>query len=281
MPRILLLSCCLLLCAAVSTGAESLCPVEGPGAPKILFHKTSKFGEVFVVEVGGYRHLRFGSACGFDQSSVSLSNPQEVATEYVRLAALSLALAAENDHILMIGLGGGTFSNLTARALPGAQIDAVDVDPVVVEAAKRFFGVRTSERYRIHVADAAEFLAKSKQRYDVIFLDTYGGEGMPAHLGTRDYFESVVKRLRPGGVVVANFGLDEPGQYIALARRLGAAAGDALCVSGVEEANLVVFAGPPETLRGGDLVESAAEFDETGRFPFSLVELALGMRDCL
>ena len=175
MWRTLLCSLVLALCGAVPALAELSCLSQGPRAPEVLFQKASKFGEIFVVEQDGYRHLRFGSACGFDQSSVSTSDPAEVATEYVRLAALSFALAAGKGHVLMIGLGGGTFSNLVARAWPTAQIDAVDVDPVVIEAATRFFGVEPSARYRVHVADAAAFLANDEKHYDVVFLDTYSG----------------------------------------------------------------------------------------------------------
>jgi spermidine synthase len=261
--------------------AEPPCASEGPTAPRVLFQKASKFGRVYVVEQGGMRHLRFGSACGFDQSSVSTSKPKQVVTEYVRLATLSLALAVETDRILMIGLGGGSFSNLVVQGWPDAQIDAVEIDPVVVEAAERFFGVRPSPTFRIHTADGAAFLARGQQDYDVIFLDTYSGEGMPAHLATSEYFESVARHLRRGGVVVANFGLDEPGQYIALAGRGAAPARGAPGGSGHEDANLVVFAGKRETLRRDDPLSLAAALDQQDRLPFSLAELALGVRDCL
>ncbi|HKJ24713.1 MAG TPA: fused MFS/spermidine synthase, partial [Myxococcota bacterium] len=238
----------LALAAAAPSRAEPPCAPEGPPSLLVRFVAPSPSGRVFVVDGPRCRYLRFGSPFGVDQSVVSLADPGAVPTEYVRLAALGLALARAPERVLILGLGGGSFARLVARARPDAEIDSVELDPVVVEAAARFFGVAPSARHRIHVADAAEFLARGGARFDLVFLDTYGGDGLPERLGTEAYFASAVARLRPGGVVVANFGVGEPAEYVALARRLRAAAGGARCLSGREEANLVVFAAPDATL---------------------------------
>ncbi|MBW2316893.1 MAG: fused MFS/spermidine synthase [Deltaproteobacteria bacterium] len=271
----------LLVLAATPASAETPCTPEGPQALRVRFLEASISGVVFVVDGPRCRYLRFGSPFGTDQSVISLTDPDAVPTEYVRLATLGLALARRTERVLLVGLGGGTFTNLVRRVRPGAEIDAVELDPVVVEAATRFFGVEPSPRHRIHVADAADFLAKTERRFDLVFLDTYDGEGMPAHLATEAYFTSAVRRLRPGGVVVANFGVGEPMDYVALARRLRAAAGDALCISGREEANLVVLAGAADTLRRRDVATGAAQLDAEGRLPFRLGDLAGRLRDCL
>jgi spermidine synthase len=281
MLRHLALALGLLTSSLAPASAQPPCAPDGPQAPLVRFRQASIFGDVLVVEAAGYRHLRFGSPCGNDQSTVSLSDRNAIVTEYVRLAAVGLALPRRTEHVLMIGLGGGTFTNLVKRLRSGAEIDAVDLNPVVLEAATRFFGVRPSASYRLHVADGAEFLEETERSFDLVFLDTYGADGMPERLGTQAYFESAVKRLRPGGVVVANFGLDEPTTYIALARRLRAAAGDALCLSGREDANLVVFAGSPETLRAEPIAARAQRLDAEAGLPFSLGDLAIRVRECL
>jgi spermidine synthase len=273
----------LLLGLAVTAPArgDEICPPSGPRSLLVRFVAPSVSGRVFVVDGPRCRYLRFGSPFGVDQSVASLADPDAVPTEYVRIAALGLAMAQRSERVLMVGLGGGSFVRLAARAWPDAEIDSVELDPVVVEAARRYFGVAPSQRHRIHVADAAEFLAQGERRFDLVFLDTYGSDGLPPRLASEAYFASAVARLRPGGVVVANFGVGEPGRYVALARRLRAAAGDARCLSGHEEANLVVFAGPSETLRDPAAAGRIARIDAEGRLPFRLADLAPRLRDCL
>lgn len=281
MRRALLLGLGLLGSALAPAAADPPCPAEGPTALRVRFLKPSISGTVFVVDGPRCRYLRFDSPFGTDQSVAVLADPDVVATEYVRLAALGLALPRRTERILVLGLGGGTFTRLAARARPDAEIDAVELDPAVVEAATRFFGVTRSARRRVHVADAAAFIAGDGPRFDLIFLDTYASDGMPARLGSNAYFTAVVRRLRPGGLVVANFGVGEPQRYVELARRLRAAAGDALCLSGHEDANLVVFAGAAETLRSEGIATRAERLDAEGRLPFRLAELAPRVRECL
>ena len=41
----------------------------------------------------------------------------------------------------MIGLGAGSISTYLARAMPDAQIDVVELDPGVIAAGKKYFGL--------------------------------------------------------------------------------------------------------------------------------------------
>ena len=106
-------------------------------------------------------------------------NPRAVPVEYVRYALLGLAHHGRPARVLMVGLGGGTFTTLVHRALPGASVDAVEIDPVVVEAARAWFDLREDARYRVHVADAADWLRRDRGAYDYVLLDAYAGEDIP------------------------------------------------------------------------------------------------------
>jgi spermidine synthase len=272
--------------------AATLCPPEGPRSLLVRFVADSGSGSgagagrVFVVDGPRCRYLRFGSPFGIDQSVASLADPEAVPTEYVRIAALGLAVPRRIERVATIGLGGGAFPRLVLRAAPDAELDSVEVDPAVVEAAARFFGVAAGPRHRVHVADAAEFLARDGldgdgPRFDLLFLDTYDADGLPERLATGSYFASAAARLRPGGVLVANLGVGDPVEYVTLARRLRAAAGDTRCLSAREEANLVVFAAAPETLADPTFAERVARLDATRRLPFRLADLAPRLRPCL
>lgn len=224
--------------------------------------------------------LRFGSPCGHDQSTLRLAEPSAVLAEYLRIATLGLALARRHERILMLGLGGGVWTNLVSRVLPGAHIAAVDIDPLVVWIAQRYFGFEVTERYRLHVADALDFARSARGRYDVVFVDLYTDEGTPAHLATREFFEAAGALLRPSGVLVANFGLGRAEAYLRSAGTLGDALGAVACVSAESEANLVAFAGTPDVLAVDAAVARSAELDGELDLGFALAPIAQRLRPC-
>src|SRR6188474_1601368 len=130
---------------------------------QILFDRTSPFGRVLVIDEGPRRVMRFGSPSASEQSAIEPANPRAVPVEYVRYALLGLAYhpLGRPRRVLMVGLGGGTFTTLVHRALPDVTIDVVEIDPVVVAAARAHFGLREGARYRVHVADAADWMTRA------------------------------------------------------------------------------------------------------------------------
>ena len=153
---------------------------------------------MIVVETERLRALRFDDINGVDQSIVSLDDPASVPMEYVRYAGMGLLFVPEPRAVLMIGLGGGSFSDLMHRVLPNARVDVVEINPVVIEAAKRFFGLVEDGKYRVHLADGAAFVRNTKVRYDIVLADGGTGDGLiPEHLTTDRYFSALRERLTP------------------------------------------------------------------------------------
>jgi len=165
---------------------------------------------VLVIDEGPRRVMRFGSPSASDQSAIEPGNPRAVPVEYVRYALIGLAHHGRPRRVLMVGLGGGTFTTLVHRALPDVTIDAVEIDPVVVAAARAHFGLHDDERYRVHVADAVDWMGQGQSNesgesglttYDYVLLDAYAGEEIPAALGTEAFFRAVARAfaavLRP------------------------------------------------------------------------------------
>lgn len=185
----------------------SLALVAGAAQEKLLFARHSEFaGKVLVVDDGTYRIMRFrdqGQDC--EQSRCELARPDHLVLEYTRLQLLGLTfLPAPPKKILVIGLGGGSLSKALYRMYPEALVDSVEIDPVVVEAAKRFFFYKESRRVRTFTCDAVDFVKRGHERYDIIFLDAFDGLDVPEPLRTREFYLEVARLLAPDGVVVAN-----------------------------------------------------------------------------
>ncbi|MDO8545624.1 MAG: fused MFS/spermidine synthase [Opitutaceae bacterium] len=172
--------------------------------PRILYEKPSAFGTVIVTEEAGLRTLLFERG-GAKQSVVKIGDPRHLELAYAPVAFTGLALcAAEPRRALVVGLGGGTLPMFFRAYYPDATIDAVDIDPAVVQVARTYFGFREDDRMRAVVGDGREFIEKTRQPYDIIFLDAFGSDSVPAHLTTEEFLRAVRRALRPDGVVVGN-----------------------------------------------------------------------------
>ena len=124
--------------------------------------------------------------------------------------ALTALLPTPHDgrtDILIVGLAGGTVSNLITRRLspllPDFPITGIELDPVVIEVADRFFGLDRSHLETI-AADGRTWLRASDRDFDLIILDAYRQPSIPDHLATVEYFEEVRAHLAPDGLAVLN-----------------------------------------------------------------------------
>jgi spermidine synthase len=175
-----------------------------PGAGTVLYQKTSAYNTVIVTDEGdGLRALRFAHD-GVRQSLVKLGDPEHLGLAYLRVALAGLALCAEPQRILVLGLGGGSLPAFLRRHYPQAEIDAVDIDAEVARVAKEYFGFREDARMRVHIADGRRFIEAVRRPYDAIYLDAFGASAVPPHLVTAEFLAAVRGALRAGGVAVGN-----------------------------------------------------------------------------
>ena len=172
-------------------------------AENTLFEKEGPFGWVIVTEDRNLRTLQFERG-GARQTVVRLGDPAHRELPYAPVALTGLALCEAPRRVLVVGLGGGTLPMFIRHYYPAAIIDGVDINPDVVEAARKYLGFREDARMRGIVADGRRFIEETKEPYDVIFLDAFGADSVPPPLSTVEFLRAVRKALRPDGVVVGN-----------------------------------------------------------------------------
>ena len=80
----------------------------------------------------------------------------------------------------------------------------VEVNADVI-ALRGEFEVSEDERLAIIQADAAEFLPTAEGDADVVLRDGFDAAGIAPAFLDRDFYQAARRRLRPGGVLVANF----------------------------------------------------------------------------
>lgn len=188
----------LLLVTAATPALSS--PIRLP-QQRIIYEKDSAYHQINVLEDGVNRYLRFNRSF---QGGMVLKNPHESPFLYTSYAHLAFVFTPNIRRVLLIGLGAGTIPKRFLRDYPDVVADSIELDPAVVDVARRFFEVREDGRHRIIVQDGRVYLRRVEAKYDLIILDAYFAEGIPFHLATREFLEIVRDRLTPGGLVVSN-----------------------------------------------------------------------------
>jgi len=118
---------------------------------------------------------------------------------------LPLLLHPDPKRVLVIGLGSGVTAGAVALH-PVEEIDLVEIEPAVVEAAG-FFAKENREvlsdpRVRLAIADGRNFLLASERGYDVIISEPSNpwlrGIG---NLFSVEFYELAARHLEPKGII--------------------------------------------------------------------------------
>src|SRR6266702_7324157 len=140
----------------------------GCTAQTVIYEKTSPYNTIIVTEDHkGMRTLLFERGGG-RQSVVKPGDPDHLELPYARVALAGLALCEEPRRILVIGLGGGSLPMFLRKHYPAAGIDVAEIDPDVVDVAKKYFGFREDERMHAYIGDGRQFIENVRQGYDII-----------------------------------------------------------------------------------------------------------------
>jgi spermidine synthase len=115
-----------------------------------------------------------------------------------------LAFKTNAERVLVVGLGGGSIPKKYHKEFPAMAIDVAEIDPEVIEVAKKHFSFKETPTLRAYAQDGRLFITRTKLRYDIILLDAYFRDAVPFHLTTREFFATAGQKLSPDGVVVIN-----------------------------------------------------------------------------
>lgn len=188
----------IILLLILGYAAES--PVEKWGGA--LIEKESQYSNIRVTESNGFRTLYID---GTVHSIMNVENPDGLELYYTRLFHVANLINPNIDSVLFVGGGGFSGPKSFLAAYPGMSVDVVEIDPDVVEVAKRYFALKDDPNLTVYAEDARHYLARTAKKYDAVILDAYSGSSIPFHLLTLEYYNLLNDRLSADGVVVLNF----------------------------------------------------------------------------
>jgi SAM-dependent methyltransferase len=99
---------------------------------------------------------------------------------------------------LQVGLGAGGTARLLARH--GLAVTTIEANPDIAALASTH--LRASGR--VLVGDGRAVWRRLDERFDVVVLDAFQGEGLASHLLTREAFTELRGLLAPGGIVAVH-----------------------------------------------------------------------------
>ena len=160
------------------------------------------------------------------------------------------------ENVLVLGAGSGT--DVAAALKHGAiHVDAVEIDPVIVQLGREYHPDRpySDPRVNVIIDDARHFLRTTTKKYDLVVFalidsltlqSSFSGVRLESYMFTEEAFQAVRDRLAPNGLLVVYNYFREPWLVDRLANISAAAFGQEPRVH-VHEARAylgVLMAGP-------------------------------------
>jgi spermidine synthase len=210
-----------------------------PALSNIVALLVNGYDKPRVYEEGGIRCLRFGN--GVAQSEMRLAAPLELALSYTRLMLGFVLFNAAPEHILLVGLGGGSLSKYCYQQFPHARITTLEINPDVIALREQFLIPADDARFQVIQADASDYLARHDVLADVILLDAYDATGLPECICSTAFYSDCWRALSDRGVLVANLWRDVPALEIYLTRLRGIFDGRVWWSRPHDTNNLIVF----------------------------------------
>jgi spermidine synthase len=189
----------------------------------ILYTGDTAFQKVVIAESCNYGRILFMD--GAVQSAA-----EDEAIYHEMLVQPAMVLHPNPRDVLIIGGGeGATLREVLAHRVVRAAT-MVDIDREAVELCREYLptwhrGAFEDRRARLIFADGRTFVEASDDFYDVVIIDVVDmlENGPALRLYTRQFYEALRKRLRPGGIIMVQgleFSFSDYKQHVALSRTL-------------------------------------------------------------
>jgi spermidine synthase len=180
-------------------------PSEAEEGQRLLESRESLYNNIYVYQQSNLISLTFGyNRRIYEESLYNTLDDEDLPVTYTRFMTAGLIYPKKIERILEIGFGGGRTSWYLHRFLPAVPVTSVELDPAVLDLARKYFHIRDEANFTVATSDGRTFLKNSNEHYDVILVDAYRGPFVPFHLLTKEFYTLAKEHLSEGGVLVQN-----------------------------------------------------------------------------
>jgi len=229
-----------------------------------------RFAPVTFSEEGGVRFLHFGTE--WVQGAMRLRHPWRLELEYAQQMMAWLLFLDAPARIVQLGLGSAALTKFCYRQFPGSRIEAVELNPAVVIAARSMFALPQDDaRLRVLESDAWDFVNDAQQRESigVMQIDLYDATARGPVLDSVAFYRACRDCLSSPGMLSVNLFGDHPSFERNLKHLRTAFEGRVIALPEVHEGNRVVlaFKGPALSFSEAQLAARALHLEDTTELP--------------
>ena len=168
-----------------------------------IHRKVNDDVSVEVSEIDGIRSLHLGSVTV--QSSMRLSDPVELVLSYTRAMMAFQLFLPRPQHVVMIGLGGGSLAKHVFHRMPWTRTTVIEQQPQVIVAARQYFHVPgDDERFSVELGEGSTWVAAHPRCCDVLMVDGYDGNAQVEELCSEGFYADARDALSDPGILVVN-----------------------------------------------------------------------------
>ncbi len=195
---------------------------------------------VEVSESDGIRSLHLGTVT--IQSSMRVKAPLVLELPYSRGMMAFLLFTKTAQHMLSIGLGGGSVPKFMHAFCPEIKQTIVEINPQIIATARSHFNVPDNDdRLNVIEGDGLIYLAKNTNSADVLMIDAFDAHGIPPNFCSQDFFDSCENVLTNDGIFAINLWGSDKKFDIYLRRIEQSFADKVLMLPTGKPGNIVVF----------------------------------------
>ncbi|MEX3957079.1 spermidine synthase [Trinickia sp. EG282A] len=215
--------------------------------PRIEMPRKPRFAPVTFSEEGGVRYLHFGTE--WVQGAMRLRKPDHIELEYAQQMMAWLLFLETPKRIVQLGLGAAALTKFAHRFLPRARVDAVELNPAVVVAARTMFALPPDDaRLSVHEADAWDFVNDRANHGTIgaLQIDLYDATARGPVLDSVAFYRAARACLTEAGVATVNLFGDHPSFVRNMKHLKTAFEGRVIALPEVHEGNRIAlaFSGP-------------------------------------
>lgn len=110
----------------------------------------------------------------------------------------------DKKNVLMLGLGGGSVAKYLAGEYDHLKIDAVELDPVIIDIANEYFELSDIKNITTICADANEFVRACIKKYDLILIDLFIDTEPPSFCFEEEFIKEISAMCSKKGQILFN-----------------------------------------------------------------------------
>lgn len=115
------------------------------------------------------------------------------------------------ESTLVLGMGGGSVVDSLRNKLEyDGPIIGIEIDLVVIDIAKKEYNIHNDPKVQIVQADANEYVAETRDKFDLIVVDIFIDDIVPEEFYLPTFWNNIESITSDNGFVLFNAGIDLP-----------------------------------------------------------------------